>query len=95
LIIQCPGFLLRSWLDSDEVDGEAAGSIAIKSKLDVYRMNAEIGYFLGEKYWGRGIVTEVLQSVVMYGFETFDIIIRDSCIYSILKEDWGQDAGCQ
>lgn len=113
-----------------EVEGEAAGSIAITLKQDVYRMNAEIGYFLGEKYWRRGIVTEALKAVVTYGFETFDIIriyaepyadnlasrkalekagfileatfrkniiktgvIRDSCIYSVLKEEWKSDAG--
>jgi RimJ/RimL family protein N-acetyltransferase len=40
---------------------------------DVYRRSAEIGYWLGEEYWGLGIATEAVLAVVDYGFQTFDI----------------------
>ena len=42
-----------------EVDGEAAGSIGLFLGSDVYRRSAELGYWLGEPFWGRGIMTEI------------------------------------
>jgi [ribosomal protein S5]-alanine N-acetyltransferase len=51
-----------------EVDGLAAGSIGAFFKTDVYRLNAEIGYWLGEKYWRRGIMTEAVRQIVEYLF---------------------------
>lgn len=48
------------------VDGEAAGSIGFTPRDDVERFTAEVGYWLGERYWGRGIVTEALTSVTAY-----------------------------
>lgn len=42
------------------VDGEVAGGANIGFLDDVYRHNAGIGYWLGEKYWGKGIATEVI-----------------------------------
>ena len=56
-----------------EVDGEAAGSIGIFPQADIHCKNAEIGYWLSEEYWGKGIVTEAIKQVVDYGFKTFDI----------------------
>src|SRR6186713_2361947 len=40
-----------------EVDGEACGGIGIELHTDVERVSAEIGYWLGEPVWGRGIAT--------------------------------------
>lgn len=56
-----------------EVNGEAAGSIGLVPKEDVYRKSMEIGYWLGEPFWGKGIATEAVGRVTAYGFETFDI----------------------
>jgi [ribosomal protein S5]-alanine N-acetyltransferase len=56
-----------------EVDGIAAGSIGIVKKDDVYRKNIEIGYFLGEKFWARGIATEAIKAITKYAFENFEI----------------------
>ena len=39
-----------------EVYGEAAGSIGLFLGSDVYRRSAELGYWLGEPFWGRGIM---------------------------------------
>ncbi len=49
-----------------EVDGEAAGGIGFVPHTDVERVSAEIGYWLGEPFWGRGIVTEALAAVTKY-----------------------------
>jgi RimJ/RimL family protein N-acetyltransferase len=56
-----------------EVDGVAAGSIGILPQADVYRKNAELGYWLGEPFWGRGIATEAVTAMVTYSFQHFDL----------------------
>src|SRR5262249_56847751 len=56
-----------------EVDGEAAGAIGIVLGQDVHRRSAEIGYWLGEQYWGRGITSEAVRAVTEYAFSTFDL----------------------
>ena len=55
------------------VDGSAVGGIGLVLKDDVFRRSAEIGYWLGEEYWGRGIVTEAVHAVTDYAFATFDL----------------------
>uniref|UniRef100_A0AAU6WPQ2 GNAT family N-acetyltransferase n=1 Tax=Chryseobacterium endophyticum TaxID=1854762 RepID=A0AAU6WPQ2_9FLAO len=40
-----------------EVDGEAAGGIGIHPQHDIHRKNAELGYWLGEPFWGMGIIS--------------------------------------
>jgi RimJ/RimL family protein N-acetyltransferase len=56
-----------------EVDGEAAGAIGIELQSDVERVSAEIGYWLGEGAWGRGIATEALVAVTAEVFRQFDL----------------------
>ena len=56
-----------------EVDGEASGGIGIELKTDVERVSAEIGYWLGESCWNRGIATEALQAVTKEAFARFEI----------------------
>ncbi|NNG01568.1 MAG: GNAT family N-acetyltransferase [Desulfobacteraceae bacterium] len=57
-----------------EVNGEAAGSIGFILQSDVERLSAEIGYFLGESFWGRGIMSEVLKAVTTYAIETHGLV---------------------
>jgi len=56
-----------------EVNGEAVGGIGIELHTDVERVSAEIGYWLGEAMWGRGIATEALKAVTAEAFKRFDI----------------------
>ncbi len=56
-----------------EVDGEAAGGIGIEMQHDVERVSAEIGYWLGEAYWRRGIMTAALSAVTAEVFRQFDL----------------------
>jgi RimJ/RimL family protein N-acetyltransferase len=51
------------------VDREAVGGIGFVLQKDVERVSAEIGYWLGEPYWGRGIVTEALVAVTKYAID--------------------------
>jgi RimJ/RimL family protein N-acetyltransferase len=55
------------------VDGKAVGGVSIVLQTDVERMSAEIGYWLGEKYWGKGIMTEAVRQMVAYAFDKFPL----------------------
>jgi [ribosomal protein S5]-alanine N-acetyltransferase len=52
------------------VGGAAAGGIGFVMMPDVERVSAEIGYWLAEPFWGRGISTETLTAVTRYAIET-------------------------
>ncbi len=56
-----------------DINGEAVGSIGIFPQSDIHRKNAEIGYWLAEEYWGKGIISEAIKRITDYGFNTFDI----------------------
>lgn len=56
-----------------EVDGEAVGGIGIELHSDIERVSAEIGYWLGEAVWGRGIVTEALRAVTAEAFTRYEL----------------------
>jgi RimJ/RimL family protein N-acetyltransferase len=51
------------------VDGDAVGGIGFVMQSDVDRMSAEVGYWLGEAVWGRGITTEALVAVTRLAVE--------------------------
>jgi len=55
------------------VDGEAAGGIGFVQLGDVERRSVDIGYWLGEAHWGKGIMTDVLRAVSDHIFANFDV----------------------
>lgn len=74
----------RTWLDvvigikpetnfAIAVGSEAVGGIGFTVQPDVGHRSAEIGYWLGEEFWGRGIATDALKAVTDYAFANFDI----------------------
>ncbi len=56
-----------------DIQGKACGGIGIHPQSDVMCKNAELGYWLGEPFWGNGIITKAISEMVEYGFKTFDI----------------------
>jgi RimJ/RimL family protein N-acetyltransferase len=54
--------------------GQFAGSFGILFKEDIYRFNAEIGYWLGEKFWNNGIISEAIVLGTNYIFKNFNIV---------------------
>jgi ribosomal-protein-alanine N-acetyltransferase len=52
------------------VGGNAVGGIGFTVHTDVERVSAEIGYWLGEPFWGRGIVSEALVAVTRHAIDT-------------------------
>lgn len=57
-----------------EVDGAIAGGIGFERDDDVFRRSAEIGYWLGRKYWGKGIATAAVRELTERVFATTDIV---------------------
>jgi [ribosomal protein S5]-alanine N-acetyltransferase len=47
-------------------ESEAIGSIGLMPGQDVHRFTAEIGYWLAEPFWGKGIMTRAVQSITAY-----------------------------
>ena len=63
----------ESWF-AIAVDDQAVGGIGFTPRDDIQRVSAEIGYWLGEAYWGRGIMSEALQAVTRYAVQTHDLM---------------------
>ena len=57
-----------------EVDSQAIGAIGYVSGIDVERYSAEIGYWLGEDYWGKGIATEALMLMTAHVFDSMNML---------------------
>lgn len=53
-----------------DVGGEAVGGISFMIQTDVQRVSAEIGYWLGESYWGKGIATEAVAAITRHAIDT-------------------------
>jgi ribosomal-protein-alanine N-acetyltransferase len=51
-----------------EWDGVYVGNISLLPLDNVHRKTAEIGYFLGEPYWGKGIMTTAVKCITDFGF---------------------------
>ncbi|MBI5095465.1 MAG: GNAT family N-acetyltransferase [Candidatus Hydrogenedentes bacterium] len=60
----------------------AVGVIDVDLKSDVYCRTAVAGYWLGEPYWGRGIVTEALRLITNYAFQTFEIDRIEASVFA-------------
>lgn len=56
-----------------EVEGAAVGGIGVNPQKDIYRKNAELGYWLSEMYWKRGIMTGAVKEIVGRAFSEYDI----------------------
>jgi RimJ/RimL family protein N-acetyltransferase len=57
-----------------EVEASAAGGIGYVPGRDVERFSAEIGYWLGEALWGRGIATEALELVTAHALHELNFL---------------------
>ncbi len=57
-----------------DVGGDAVGGISLRRGEDIERFTAELGYWLGEDFWGRGITTEAIRSTTERGFAVHGLI---------------------
>lgn len=56
------------------VDDRAVGSIGVFRQQNIHRFTAEMGYYVAEEYWGKGISTIAVQKACEYVFNNSDII---------------------
>ena len=56
-----------------EYKGKLSGVIGLVIQKDVYKKSAEIGYWIGEAFWGNGIATKVVELITEYGFDKLDL----------------------
>lgn len=55
-------------------DGAVIGSVTAYRQSNVHRRTAELGYYIAEKYWGHGIMTEAVKQMCRYIFDNSDIL---------------------
>ena len=74
---------LRSMIDADPhsvyafailVDGQLAGSIAAYRKENIHSCTAELGYYVGERYWGQGIATKAVHEICQLLFQSTNLL---------------------
>lgn len=69
------------------VDGEAVGGISVRLQDDTERVSAELGYWLGRAFWGRGIATEAVRAMTPWASRTFGL----TRIYAAIFE-WNHES---
>jgi RimJ/RimL family protein N-acetyltransferase len=57
-----------------EFNAEFIGTIGLVKQTDIYKLTAEIGYWIGEPYWGMGIATKAVRLITEYGFNELGLI---------------------
>lgn len=55
-------------------DDKVIGSIGAFRQRNIHSRTAELGYYIAEEYWGRGIMTEAVKQLCSYVFSHSDII---------------------
>lgn len=61
--------------------GQFVGEIGIDVKKDVFRLSAEMGYFIGEPFWGKGIATQGIKLMTDYVFNHFNIVRIEAGVF--------------
>jgi [ribosomal protein S5]-alanine N-acetyltransferase len=56
-----------------EIDGSAVGGIGVHVGEDIFRHTAELGYWLGEEFWGLGVMSEAVSAFAHYCFKEFSL----------------------
>ncbi len=79
------------------VNGEAVGTIGVFLKDDVYCKSAEIGYWLGEAFWNKGIMSAAVKQICDFALEEYDIerIFAEPYAYNIGSRKVLEKAGMQ
>ena len=68
-----------------EFNERFAGCIGLVKQSDIYRLTAEIGYWIGEPYWGNGIATKAVKLITEYGFNKLKLIRIYSGVFDYNK----------
>jgi RimJ/RimL family protein N-acetyltransferase len=55
------------------VNDEMIGGTGVHLQDDIFELNAELGYWIGEPYWGKGYMTDAVEQITDYTFANFKI----------------------
>ena len=55
-------------------DSKVGGSIGVFRQENIHRQTGELGYYIAEEYWGKGIMTEAVKQICAYVFDKSDMI---------------------
>jgi RimJ/RimL family protein N-acetyltransferase len=81
-MLQIIGIFFSGLLLAIDLHGDAIGGIGIIPLKDVYKQTAEIGYWLAEPFWGKGIATGAVTAIFPFAFEYFDIVRLRAGVFS-------------
>ena len=56
------------------VDDKVIGSIEVFRQKNIHRQTAEMGYYIAEEYWGKGVMTDAVKQICEYVFRNTDIL---------------------
>jgi len=56
-----------------EYNGELVGATGLHGQADINRFSMELGYWIGEPFWGKGIATKTVALITDFGFKNLDI----------------------
>ncbi len=56
------------------IDNKVIGSIGVFRQENIHRQTAEMGYYIAEEYWSKGIMTEAVKKICKYVFNNSDIV---------------------
>jgi RimJ/RimL family protein N-acetyltransferase len=65
-----------------EVDGAAAGGIGIDPGEGIWSKSAQFGYWLGEPFWGRGLMSAAVRATAEHVFATTDLVRLESPVFA-------------
>jgi [ribosomal protein S5]-alanine N-acetyltransferase len=63
------------------VDGAAVGAIGLKLRDNIERIGAELGYWLAEPYWGRGILSEAVPAFTRWAMTEFELLRVEAIVF--------------
>ena len=66
-------------------EGQFVGEIGIDIKKDVFKLSAEMGYFIAEPFWGNGIASKAIKLMTDYAFNNFNIIRIEAGVFAFNK----------
>jgi RimJ/RimL family protein N-acetyltransferase len=64
------------------LDDQLIGTVGARLGEDIYRLSAELGYWLGEPYWGQGYATEVVRAFVPWAFDQLGLIRMSAMVFT-------------
>jgi len=65
-----------------EYGGEAVGGIGFKIGVDISRLSAEMGYWLGEPFWGRGLMTRAVRAASDWALDEYNLVRLFAMVFS-------------